>query len=156
MNKESEIVYKEIQDTLNKDLQEKMELIIDLFNQLETDDMLITKNLVEINFRELVLDRLNEIYNHKFNIEAKEALVKVIDLVKKYELDIHAEKGIEVKLLSKSSKNKTKPTKMEPKYRNPENDKQTWAGHGRKPDWLNEQINSGKELDDFLIEQSNK
>jgi DNA-binding protein H-NS len=42
-----------------------------------------------------------------------------------------------------------------PKYRNPENLAETWAGRGLKPRWLTTAIKSGKELNDFLIAGAN-
>jgi DNA-binding protein H-NS len=41
--------------------------------------------------------------------------------------------------------------KVLPKYRNPKNRSETWAGRGKKPRWLTAQLKSGKKLDDFLI-----
>jgi DNA-binding protein H-NS len=38
-----------------------------------------------------------------------------------------------------------------PKYRNPENAAETWAGRGLKPRWLTAAIKSGKKLEDFAI-----
>jgi DNA-binding protein H-NS len=38
-----------------------------------------------------------------------------------------------------------------PKYRNPENPAETWAGRGLKPRWLTAAIKGGKKQDDFLI-----
>jgi DNA-binding protein H-NS len=38
-----------------------------------------------------------------------------------------------------------------PKYRNPENPAETWAGRGLKPRWLTAAIKGGKKLEDFLI-----
>src|SRR5713101_5168399 len=38
-----------------------------------------------------------------------------------------------------------------PKYRNPENPSETWAGRGLKPRWLAAALKSGKKLDDFII-----
>jgi DNA-binding protein H-NS len=38
-----------------------------------------------------------------------------------------------------------------PKYRNPENPAETWAGRGLKPRWLAAAIKSGKKLENFLI-----
>jgi DNA-binding protein H-NS len=38
-----------------------------------------------------------------------------------------------------------------PKYRNPENPGETWAGRGLKPRWLSAAIKSGKKQEDFLI-----
>src|SRR5258708_8845837 len=41
--------------------------------------------------------------------------------------------------------------KVAPKYRNPENPVETWAGRGLKPKWLAAAIKAGKKQDDFLI-----
>jgi DNA-binding protein H-NS len=38
-----------------------------------------------------------------------------------------------------------------PKYRNPENPTETWAGRGLKPRWLAAALKSGKKLEDFSI-----
>jgi DNA-binding protein H-NS len=38
-----------------------------------------------------------------------------------------------------------------PKYRNPENPTETWAGRGLKPRWLTAAMKGGKKLEDFLI-----
>jgi DNA-binding protein H-NS len=46
--------------------------------------------------------------------------------------------------------------KVAPKYRNPENPGETWAGRGLKPRWLTAAIKSGKKLDDFAIAGTSK
>ena len=38
-----------------------------------------------------------------------------------------------------------------PKYRNPKEPSQTWAGRGLQPLWLRDALMSGKKLDSFLI-----
>jgi DNA-binding protein H-NS len=43
-----------------------------------------------------------------------------------------------------------------PKYRNPENPSETWAGRGLKPRWLALAIKSGKKQEDFLIAGASK
>jgi len=43
--------------------------------------------------------------------------------------------------------------KVLPKYRNPKNPAETWAGRGRQPRWLRAQLQSGNKLDDFRIER---
>jgi DNA-binding protein H-NS len=48
-------------------------------------------------------------------------------------------------------KPKGKKSALPPKYRNPENPSQTWSGRGRRPNWLEEGIANGADLDDFLI-----
>jgi DNA-binding protein H-NS len=39
-----------------------------------------------------------------------------------------------------------------PKYRNPVQPSETWAGRGKQPRWLTAQLRSGKNLDDFRIQ----
>lgn len=39
-----------------------------------------------------------------------------------------------------------------PKYRNPAQPLETWAGRGKQPRWLITQLRSGKTLDDFRIQ----
>jgi DNA-binding protein H-NS len=38
-----------------------------------------------------------------------------------------------------------------PKYRNPDNPAETWAGRGLKPRWLAAALKTGKKLEDFGI-----
>jgi DNA-binding protein H-NS len=38
-----------------------------------------------------------------------------------------------------------------PKYRNPENPAETWAGRGLKPRWLVAAMKGGKKMEDFAI-----
>ena len=42
-------------------------------------------------------------------------------------------------------------SKVAPKYRNPANPDETWAGRGRKPQWLVDEISKGKSVEDFKI-----
>jgi len=49
----------------------------------------------------------------------------------------------------KVSKNAGKA--VAPKYRNPSNPAETWAGRGKQPRWLAAQTGAGKRLEDFLI-----
>jgi DNA-binding protein H-NS len=39
-----------------------------------------------------------------------------------------------------------------PKFHNPEQPSETWAGRGKKPRWLTAQLKLGKQIDDFRIE----
>ena len=38
-----------------------------------------------------------------------------------------------------------------PKYANPNDPTMTWTGRGRKPRWVQENLEGGKQLDDLLI-----
>ncbi len=42
-------------------------------------------------------------------------------------------------------------TKAAVKYRNPEDSSQTWSGRGKRPRWLQAELEKGKALSDFLI-----
>lgn len=50
----------------------------------------------------------------------------------------------------KSTKGRTLG-KVAPKYRNPENPKDTWSGRGMQPRWLAEKVRRGASAADFLI-----
>lgn len=44
-----------------------------------------------------------------------------------------------------------KGTRLRPKYRNPQNARQTWAGRGLKPAWLQALLKQGRKLEEFEI-----
>ena len=45
---------------------------------------------------------------------------------------------------------------VSPKYRNPDQPSETWAGRGKQPRWLVAQLRSGKRVEDFSIRVRNK
>jgi DNA-binding protein H-NS len=44
-----------------------------------------------------------------------------------------------------------KGKKLPPRYRNPKNRKETWAGRGNRPRWLVAAIKGGKKLEAFTV-----
>ena len=55
-------------------------------------------------------------------------------------------------LSSKPRSAKGKSTgKVPPKYRNPANAAETWAGRGKPPRWLAAEVAKGRKLEDYLI-----
>jgi DNA-binding protein H-NS len=46
---------------------------------------------------------------------------------------------------------KLKGRKVAPKYRNPQNRSETWAGRGATPRWLRAMLKSGHKLEEFAI-----
>ncbi len=46
---------------------------------------------------------------------------------------------------------KLKGRKVPPKYRNPKNRAETWAGRGATPRWLRAYLKEGRKLEDFAI-----
>jgi len=62
-------------------------------------------------------------------------------------------RSIESVAISPSQSRRPYP-KVLPKYRNPNDPHETWAGRGKRPRWVRTQLRLGKKLDDFLIKQS--
>ncbi len=51
-----------------------------------------------------------------------------------------------------AARRKGKPLgKVAPKYRNPDNPAETWAGRGQQPRWLANETAKGRSLEEFLI-----
>jgi len=44
-----------------------------------------------------------------------------------------------------------KGTRLKPKYRNPHNPKQTWAGRGLRPAWMVALLRQGKKISDLSV-----
>jgi len=55
------------------------------------------------------------------------------------------------KLADSQRRPRRKYPPVRPKYRNPSDRSQTWAGRGKQPRWLVAQLKAGKKIDDFLI-----
>lgn len=51
----------------------------------------------------------------------------------------------------KRSRGKAKIGKVKPKYRNPADPSQTWAGRGKRPRWFADALAAGKKEKDLLI-----
>ena len=43
-----------------------------------------------------------------------------------------------------------------PKFQNPSDPTETWAGRGKQPRWLVTQLKAGKKMNDFLINRGNR
>ena len=55
-------------------------------------------------------------------------------------------------LSSEAARRERRPyPRVLPKYRNPADPAETWAGRGRQPRWVTEQLRSGRKLDDLRI-----
>ncbi|MCD9026744.1 H-NS histone family protein [Luteimonas sp. BDR2-5] len=51
------------------------------------------------------------------------------------------------------AKRARKAGKVAPKYRNPDNPRETWSGRGSAPRWLAAQLKKGKKREQFLIKR---
>jgi DNA-binding protein H-NS len=43
-----------------------------------------------------------------------------------------------------------------PKFQNPSDPSETWAGRGKQPRWLVSQLKAGKKMNDFLIDRTKR
>lgn len=59
--------------------------------------------------------------------------------------------GYSLKDLVGMSAGKTTKSINPPKYRNPDDQDQTWSGRGRQPQWVKDALAANKSLDDLLI-----
>jgi DNA-binding protein H-NS len=86
----------------------------------------------------------------------------LIESKKEQELDAAYEKITEVaasvgvtldELVARGNKPSKSATRkpVAPRYRNPQNQQETWTGRGKQPRWLAAKLASGANLDDFLI-----
>jgi DNA-binding protein H-NS len=47
---------------------------------------------------------------------------------------------------------KSKKASAPVRYRNPENPTETWTGKGRKPNWVDRELEAGRDLEEFAVE----
>ena len=69
-------------------------------------------------------------------------------------LAIASEAGLSLEdLLARGGKSAKTSTRkpVAPRYRNPDNQQETWTGRGKQPRWLVAELESGAKLQDFLI-----
>jgi len=93
-----------------------------------------------------VQDDLTEAIKLRKAAEASEVRKELVDIVKRKGFTSLDE--IFGKKLSPKGGYKQQ---MAPKYRDPNDPKKTWSGHGRKSNWLIDRLNKGAKLDDFRV-----
>jgi DNA-binding protein H-NS len=100
-----------------------------------------------MNLKSMSLDKL---FAFKNQIEAALS-TKVIEQRRMLQAGLSKLTHFQGGTRSKSAFGRGPWRKVAPKYRNPDNPAETWAGRGLKPRWLAGAIKSGKKMDDFLI-----
>lgn len=96
--------------------------------------------------------RILEAKAEKLRQTDKPGIAELKAIIAKYKLA-----PADIKTAMKSSRVKggarglAKGSKLKPKYRNPANRTETWAGRGLKPKWLVGLMSKGKKLEDFAV-----
>lgn len=80
----------------------------------------------------------------KEKLKIKEARDKISAIAQEYGVMLD-------EILKVPAKVRASRAKAAPKYRNPKNPGQTWAGRGRKPAWLEAELKKGAKLESYLI-----
>jgi DNA-binding protein H-NS len=101
---------------------------------------------------------LSELLTFKNEIEDA---IKILqeDMIKQFRETALAS-GLELEFLAnelvKLRIEKVTPNKKPAKYRNNNNENETWSGHGKKPNWVKEWIDNGNKIEDLEINKSDK
>jgi DNA-binding protein H-NS len=102
----------------------------------------------QVNLKSMSIDRLTDLRDR---VEAALA-GKVIDQRRTIESELAKLTRLQgAKTLRKNGAGFGLRGPVAPKYRNPQNPEETWAGRGLRPKWLTAAIKGGKSADDFLI-----
>jgi DNA-binding protein H-NS len=101
-----------------------------------------------MNLKSMSLDRLVELRDQVDSTLS----AKVVDHRRSLESELSKLGRFEGRATTKSAVGRGGARgSVAPKYRNPQNPSETWAGRGLKPRWLAAAIKTGKKMDDFLI-----
>ncbi len=104
-----------------------------------------------IDISSLSIKELNELIGQAQSQIAKKEKALVAEAKAKMSA-IAQEYGYSLEtIMSTPAKGRGSRGKAEPKYRNPNDPTQTWAGRGRKPTWLETALKQGKKLESFKI-----
>ncbi|MEZ9436789.1 H-NS family nucleoid-associated regulatory protein [Vibrio atlanticus] len=101
--------------------------------------------------RELTLEELEEALKKLTTVFLKRQETKFAEIVNHIKVDV---KALIEALSGKSKKNtkgKRKPRPAKYRYTDGNGRAQTWTGQSRTPSIIQEQLDAGKSLDDFLI-----
>lgn len=106
------------------------------------------------------IGKIQRIIEKKESRNKKEALAKLTQVARSSGFELHeliGEKPAKeakvptVATRKPATKKSKKRGKVAPKYRNPENQSETWTGRGRQPIWVRQLVENGGSLVDVTI-----
>jgi DNA-binding protein H-NS len=100
------------------------------------------------NFQTMSVDQLWELYEQIGRSLSK----KLTSEKRQVELRLGKLQGDSVRTSSTEEPRQPYP-KVRPKYQNPDDPSQTWAGRGAKPRWLREMLDTGMSIDNLRIRE---
>jgi len=90
-----------------------------------------------------VIDNAANALKEKKHQKRKEVIAQIKELASSI--------GVTVEINDEIDKPARKGKKVAPKYRNPDNESQTWTGRGVAPKWMQALIAAGRDKSEFLI-----
>jgi len=90
-----------------------------------------------------VIDNAANALKEKKNQKRKEVIAQINELASSI--------GVTVNIVDENDKPARKGKKVAAKYRNPDNESQTWTGRGVAPKWMQALIAAGRDKSEFLI-----
>lgn len=114
-------------------------------NELQERTAMDGPNLKEMSVDDLLelRDRITETLSSRVEAERRDLEMRLARLQR---VDAR-----ESQRLARGGRVIGKRATVAPKYRNPKNPSETWAGRGRQPHWLTAALKAGKKLRDFEI-----
>ncbi len=104
----------------------------------------------QINLNKLTLTELIQLQQEIPKAISKAKKAEKNNVIKQIET-IAAEAGFDLEEILALKKEAKPKRKVKPKYRNPDDPKQTWTGRGRRPKWVEQHLLMHGTLDDILI-----
>jgi DNA-binding protein H-NS len=84
--------------------------------------------------------------------ESKPGVAQLQAIILKYQLTpADVELALKLSGTKQLKRGVPKGTRLQPKYQNPDNPKQTWAGRGLKPAWMVALLRRGTKLTDLSV-----
>ncbi|MDN6308739.1 H-NS histone family protein [Psychrobacter sp.] len=102
----------------------------------------------DIDLDTLDVDELRVITENAQRIIAKKQHQRLYDAYRQFE---EIAEGCNTTIEEILKAGETLEKKRSIKYRNTDNDEETWTGRGRKPTWLVEALASGRDIEEFAV-----
>lgn len=109
------------------------------------------KDVMKSNLQSMSADELWGLYEDVARMLA-ERLIAEKELLETRLAQLNQRQHLEQKRREKSARRPY--PRVFPKFRNPDQPSQTWAGRGKRPRWLVAQLKSGKRIEEFRIDRS--
>lgn len=101
-----------------------------------------------IDLDNLNVDELRAITENAQQLIAKKQHQRLYDAYMQFE-KISEDSNATIEEILKAGEKLEKKRSI--KYRNADNNEETWTGRGRKPTWLVEALTAGRDLEDFAV-----